>query len=98
MPMTPTGIARTAGLWTLIIGTSISAIIDLFIGNTIWAGLKGLAAIGVICYEIYYYLKHRMTISTKYKVVIMRHEFWGRMSIGFLGLALIGFFIHIWFW
>lgn len=98
MAMTPTGIARTVGLWVLILATAASASIDFFKGNTIWAWFKIVVALTVGAYEIYYYLTHKKTISTKYKDFIKKHPFWGYLSLGLFGLALAGLILHLAVW
>ena len=98
MPMTPTGILRTVGLWMLIIAISISATIDFFFGNSIWGFFKIVVAFIVIAYEIYYYILHKKTISTKYKEFIIRHYFWGYLSLGMFALALLGLILHLAVW
>ena len=98
MNMTPGGITRTVALWVLIIATAASAMIDFIAGNTIWAWFKIVVAITVGSYEIYYYAVHKKTISTKYKEFIIKHPFWGYLSLGLFAIALFGLIAHLAFW
>lgn len=98
MSMTPTGIARTVGLWILILATAASATLDFFSGNTIWGWFKIVVAVTVGTYEIYYYMIHKKTISTKYKDFIIKHPVAGWASLLLFGLALLGLILHLSFW
>lgn len=98
MSMTPTGIARTVGLWVLILATAASASIDFTQGNTIWAWFKVVVATTVIFYEVFYYITRKRTISTKYKEFIIKHPFWGWASLFLFALALTGLIVHLAFW
>ncbi len=98
MANTPTGIARTMGLWLLIVATSGSIAIDFAKGNTIWAWFKIVVALTVIAYEIYYYIIHKKTISTKQKDFIKKHPFWGYLSLFLFALGLAGLILHLAVW
>ena len=96
--MTPGGIARTVGLWVLILATAGSAWIDFNHDNTVWGWFKITVAIAVIIYEIARYITHGETISTKYKKFIQKHPFWGYLSLALFGLALAGLILHLAVW
>lgn len=98
MPMTPTGIARTVGLWVLILATIASVTVDFIYGNTIWAWFKVAIATTVILYELYYYIVRKRTISTKYKEFIIKHPFMGYLSLALFALALAGLITHLAVW
>ena len=96
--MTFGGVARTVGLWILIIAVSASAAIDFTQGNSIWGWFKIVVALTVGVYEIYYYLTRKKTISTKYKEFIKKHPFWGYLSLALFALALSGLILHLAVW
>lgn len=98
MAMNFWGIARTAGLWILIIAITGSAIIDFNKDNTVWGWFKITIAIAVIIYEIARYVTHGETISTKYKKFIIKHPFWGYLSLGLFALSLAGLILHLAVW
>ena len=98
MAMTPGGIARTAGLWILILAVSASSIVDFIAGNTIWAWFKIVVAGTVVAYELYYYINHKKTISTKYKDFIIKHPVMGYASLALFALALAGLILHLVSW
>src|SRR3990167_540545 len=98
MAMTPTGIARTVGLWILIIAATISTVIDFSFGNSQWGWAKIMLAVLVITHEIYRYITHGETISTKYKKFIIKHPVWGYSSLALFGLALAGLILHLAVW
>lgn len=98
MAMTPSGIARTAGLWILILAISASAAIDFTKDNTVWGWFKITIAIAVIIYEIGRSLTHGETISTKYKKFIIKHPGWGYASLALFALALAGLILHLAVW
>lgn len=99
MAMNFWGILRTLGLWVLIIATSASVTIDFFIGNAVWAWFKlWIATGGVIAFEIYYYKRYGITISTKQKLTMIKHRFWGSMSLALFGIGLGGLILHLAVW
>ena len=98
MPMTPTGITRTVALWVLILATIASSTFDFIFGNTIWGWFKAVVAATVIGYELFYYLSHKKTISTKYKEFIIKHPIAGWLSLILFALALLALPIHLGFW
>lgn len=98
MAMTPTGIARTVGLWVLILATAGSSAIDFTKGNTVWGWFKVTIAIIVIAYEIGRFLYRGETISTKYKKFIIKHPGWGYASLALFALALAGLILHLAVW
>ena len=99
MAMTPGGIARTVGLWILILAATGSALIDFTQGNSVWGWFKaGFLATGVVAFEIGRYLMHKETISTKYKKFIQAQPFWGYMSLALFALALAGLILHLAVW
>ncbi len=98
MPMTPSGITRTVGLWILILGCIASSTIDFIGGNSIWGWFKLVVAGVVVLYELYYFLVRGKTISTKYKDFILKHPFLGWTSLFLFALALTGLVIHLCFW
>lgn len=98
MANTPGGIARTVGLWILILASIGSATIDFFKSNSQWGWVKIMIAILIIIHEIHRYLTHGETISTKYKKFILKHPFWGYLSLALFGLALAGLILHLAVW
>lgn len=98
MSMTPSGIARTVGLWILIIATSLSALIDFNHDNSVWGFFKIAVALAVLGFEGGYYLLNKMTISTKYKEFIKKHFWWGYTSLALFGLGLFGLILHLSVW
>ena len=98
MAMTPGGIARTVGLWILILATAASAWIDFNHDNTVWGWFKISVAAMVGFYEILRYMTHGETISTKYKKFILKHPFWGYLSLFLFGLGLAGVILHLTVW
>jgi len=96
--LTPGGIARTVGLWILILGAAGSSVIDFTQGNSVWGWFKVTVAIAVIIYEIGRYLTHGETISTKYKRFITAQPFWGYMSLLLFAIALAGLMLHLAVW
>ena len=98
MPMTPTGILRTIGLWVLILGASASTAIDFWKGNSQWAWAKLMIGGLVIAHEIFRYVTKGETISTKYKKFIQKYPTWGYASLYLFALALIGLIIHLSMW
>ena len=98
MAMTPSGIARTAGLWILILATAASAWIDFNHDNTVWGWFKVTVAGIVGLYEILRYIFHGETISTKYKKFIQKHPFWGYSSLALFALGLAGLVLHLATW
>lgn len=98
MAMTPTGIARTVGLWVLIIAIAGSATLDFIGGNSIWGFFKLVVASTVGIYEVYYYVRHGKTISTKYKDFIIKHPLIGYSSLALMALAFAGLILHLAVW
>lgn len=93
--MTPGGIARTVGLWVLILSATLSTIIDFMFGNSQWGWAKIMIAVLVIAHEIYRFIVRGETISTKYKKFIEKHPFWGYLSLGLFAIGLAGLIFHL---
>lgn len=98
MAKTFTGILRTIGLLTLIFASIASAAIDFTKDNSQWGWAKIMIASLVIGHEIFRYVNHGETISTKYKKFIMKHPFWGYLSLALFALSLAGLILHLAIW
>lgn len=98
MAMTPGGIARTAGLYILIIATAGSVAIDFTSGNSRWGWFKVTVAGLVIVFEIHAYLTRGRTISTLQKDFMMRNILMGTLSLALFALALAGLILHLGVW
>lgn len=96
--MRSTAIARTVGLWILILASIGSAVIDFSYGNSVWGWFKVGVGLMVIGFEIGRYLYKGETISTKYKKFIIKHPFWGYASLALFALALAGLILHLAVW
>lgn len=93
-----TSFLRTFGLWVLIICAIASSAIDFTKDNSIWGWAKIGIALLVIAFEIFRFMTHGETISTKYKKFIMKHSFWGYLSLALFALALTGLILHLAVW
>jgi len=107
MAMTPTGIARTVGLWVLIICSALSVTILILTGNPLWFEIFIVIAIWICWREIYGLTigfpneqgkLEKMTISTAYKKYIQRVGWIGYVPITLFWVAMTGFFVHLIFW
>lgn len=107
MAMTPTGIARTVGLWVLII-FDLAMLITLYAtGNIIWFGVFlvitlwiALAEIWgmVVGYTDYDGVRKKMTISTNYKKYIQKVGWIGYVPLVLFWIAMTGLVVHLAFW
>lgn len=105
--MTPTGIARTVGLWVLII-FDLAMLITLYAtGNIIWFGVFlvitlwiALAEIWgmVVGYTDYDGVRKKMTISTNYKKYIQKVGWIGYVPLVLFWIAMTGLVVHLAFW
>ena len=96
--LTPGGIARTVGLWILILGAIASSAVDFTKNNSQWGWAKVMVAVLVIAHEIFRYVNHGETISTKYKKFIEHSPFWGYVSLALFALSLLGLILHLAVW
>ena len=98
MAMTPTGIARTAGLVILIVCAIGSIVVDFFFQNNVWGWFKIVVCLLVIGFEIGNYIVKKKTISTEQKDFMIRNWFWGGLSLILFGLSLAGLILHLSVW
>lgn len=107
MSYTPTGIARTVGLWVLIL-SDIAMLATLFLtGNFVWFGVFLVITLWIVLAEIWGMIvgypdgaggHKRMTISTNYKFYIQRVGWIGYVPLVLFWIAMTGLVIHLAFW
>lgn len=107
MAMTPTGIARTVGLWVLILA-DLAMLITLYAtGNVIWFGVFLAITLWIVIAEVwgmivgytdYDGVKRRMTISTNYKRYIQKVGWIGYVPLVLFWVAMTGLVVHLAFW
>lgn len=107
MAMTPTGIARTVGLWVLIIFDLAMLTMLFFTHNFIWFGVFLVITLWIALAEIwgmivgypdYDGVRKKMTISTNYKRYIQKVGWIGYIPLVLFWIAMTGLVVHLAFW
>ena len=107
MSMTPTGIARTVGLWVLILADAAMLAMLYFTQNYIWFAVFLFITIWIVAAEIYGMIvgfrdsegkMEKMTISTAYKRYIQRVGWIGYVPLVLFWIAMTGLVVHLAFW
>jgi len=107
MSMTPTGIARTAGLWVLILA-DLAMLVTLYLtGNIVWFGVFLAITLWIVLAEVWGMLvgypdstgqRRKMTISTNYKLYIQRVGWIGYVPLVLFWIAMTGLVVHLAVW
>lgn len=107
MAMTPTGIARTVGLWVLILFDA-GMLTTLFLThNYVWFGVFLLITLWIVAAELWGMIvgyvdyegnRKRMTISTNYKLYIQKVGWIGYVPLVLFWIAMTGLVVHLAFW
>ena len=107
MAMTPTGIARTVGLWVLIIFDLAMLTMLYFTHNYIWFGVFLVITLWIVLAEVwgmivgypdYDGVRKKMTISTNYKRYIQKVGWIGYVPLVLFWVAMTGLCVHLAFW
>lgn len=107
MAMTPTGIARTVGLWVLILASLACIVLWFFTKEIIWPGTIIPIFVWIVGKEIWGVLVgfrnesgklEKMTISTAYKRYIQRVGWIGYVPLVLFWIAMTGLVVHLAFW
>lgn len=107
MAMTPTGIARTVGLWVLIIFDSAMLITLYLTHNYIWFGVFLVITLWIVLAEVwgmivgyqdYDGVRKKMTISTNYKRYIQKVGWIGYVPLVLFWIAMTALVVHLAFW
>lgn len=107
MAMTPTGIARTVGLWVLIIFDLAMLAMLFFTNNFIWFGVFLVITLWIALAEIwgmivgypdYDGVRKKMTISTNYKRYIQKVGWIGYIPLVLFWIAMTALCVHLSFW
>jgi hypothetical protein len=107
MAMTPTGIARTVGLWVLILADSAMLVTLYLTHNYVWFAVFLFITIWIISAEIYGMIvglenyegeRQKMTISTNYKKYIQKVGWIGYVPLALFWIAMTGLVVHLAFW
>lgn len=107
MAMTPTGIARTVGLWVLILFDTAMLATLFLTHNYVWFGVFLLITLWIVAAELwgaivgyvdYEGKRKRMTISTNYKLYIQNVGWIGYIPLALFWIAMTGLVVHLAFW
>lgn len=107
MAMTPGGIARTAGLWTLIIFDLAMLAVLFLTQNYVWFGVFLFITLWIAIAEIWGMIvgfedyngeRKRMTISTNYRLYIQKVGWIGYVPLVFFWIAMTGLVLHLAVW
>lgn len=90
-------IARTFGLWVLILATIAMLAIMAFAGQWIWFSVFLVISTTVLIGEAYSYFftPEHVTISTRYGRWIKAHPVWSLLALALFITAMLGLALHL---
>lgn len=98
MANTPTGIARTVGLISMIVFDVALIALMFWQGILFWAWFFVGVTTLVIIYEIVAKITTGKTISTQYKEFAQKHPVWAYTGLALFALSMASLVLHLAVW